>query len=173
MKQILMKSGKVVANCIQQEERREVSRRGIYWACWTSSAILLSIALLSRPGDTISVMINCVPLLTSTYPSNLRSSPFQSLVDSMISRCSIVGCDVGVLTVSCPDSRLDFQGFADEDGGVRIGLLHGRVLLSKERAVVELSECWLRIQSKVAKGWQFTGRRRCVPRFGSGGSAAP
>lgn len=85
----------------------------------------------------------------------------------------LVGRIVGMLTVSCPDLRLDFQGFADEDGGVRVGLLHGRVLLGKERAVVELSGCWLRMRLKVVEGWQFTGRRRCVPRFGSGGSAAP
>jgi hypothetical protein len=56
-----------------------------------------------------------------------------------------------MLTVSCPDSRLDFQGFADQDGGVRVGLLHGRVLLGKERAVVELSGCWLRMRSNVEK----------------------
>lgn len=84
-----------------------------------------------------------------------------------------VGCVVGVLTVSCPDSRLDFKGFADQDGGVRVGLLHGRVLLGKEGAVVQQSGFWLRIEVEVARGWQFTGRRRCVLRFGSGGSAAP
>lgn len=50
-----------------------------------------------------------------------------------------------MLTVSCPDFRLDLQGFADEDGGVRVGLLHGRILLGKERAVVDLSGCWLRM----------------------------
>jgi hypothetical protein len=57
---------------------------------------------------------------------------------------------------------------------VRVGLLHGRVLLGKERAVVEVVRmlvCAMRL--KVVEGWQFTGRRRCVPRFGSGGSAAP
>jgi hypothetical protein len=91
----------------------------------------------------------------------------------MVSLSSFVGCVLGMLTVSCPDSRLDFQGFADQDGGVRVGLLHGRVLLGKERAVVEVSGCWLRMRFKVAKGWQFTGRQRCVPRFGRGGCAAP
>lgn len=57
-----------------------------------------------------------------------------------------------MLTVSCPDSRLDFQGFADKDGGVRVGLFHGRVLLGKERAVVELLECWLRMAMEGRKG---------------------
>jgi hypothetical protein len=56
-----------------------------------------------------------------------------------------------MLTVSCPDSRLDFQSFADQNGGVRVGLLHGRVLRGKERAVVELSGCWLRMRSNVVK----------------------
>jgi hypothetical protein len=85
----------------------------------------------------------------------------------------LVGRVVGMLTVSCPDLWLDFQGFADEDGGVRVGFLHGRVLLGEERAVVELSGWCLRVPLLVVEGWQFTGRRRCVPRFGSGGSAAP
>jgi hypothetical protein len=58
---------------------------------------------------------------------------------------------------------------------VRVGLLHGRVLLGKERAVVEVVRmlvCALRSERSQER-WQFTGRRRCVPRFGSGGSAAP
>ena len=63
----------------------------------------------------------------------------------MVSLTSFVGCVAGMLTVSCPDSRLDFQGFADQDGGVRVGLLHGRVLLGKERAVAGLSGYWLRM----------------------------
>jgi hypothetical protein len=85
----------------------------------------------------------------------------------------LAGRVVDMLTVSCPDLRLDFQGFADENGSVRVGLLHGRVLLGKERTVFELSGWWLRMRLEVVEGWQFTGRRHCVPRFGSGGSAAP
>ena len=119
--------------------------RGIYWACWTSSAILLSIALLSRPRDSISVLVDCSPRLISTYPSDLRSSPCQSLIDGIISRYSIVGRVVDMLTVSCPDFWLDLQGFADQDRGVRVVLLHGRVLLGKERAVAGLSGYWLRM----------------------------
>ena len=147
--------------------------RGIYWACWTSSAILLSIALLSRPGDSISVLVGRISLLAQTYPSSLRSFPCQNLFDSIISGCSFVGRVVGVLTVSCPDFLLDLQGFADQDRGVRVGLLHGRVLLGEERAVFQCQRIGCASNGRSARGWRFTGRRRWIPRFGSGGSAAP
>jgi hypothetical protein len=58
---------------------------------------------------------------------------------------------------------------------MRVGLLHGRVLLGEERAVCrDCQDAGLRDAiGRSQERWQFTGRRRCVPRFGSGESAAP